>query len=176
LLINNNKYIIYDKKDFLTYYPYKISESIKYPEKYPCLMELNSIDCGLTGDNINIKFEYSFMNDLDSSYQGFHATADIILTDYPKDIVSIFKKSLNFSNLNIVAEKIHDFGGAVTAVFVLAESHATLHEYPENNYVTVDIYTCGKEGDPLRAIKEFMRNINVSKYKVNYLNRGLDLN
>tara|TARA_B100000700_G_C15063546_1_gene867798 strand:- start:12766 stop:13119 length:354 start_codon:yes stop_codon:yes gene_type:complete len=105
-------------------------------------------------------------------YQGYHATADIILNEYPDNIVELFKQSIKHSNLNIVDEKIHDFGGAATGVFILSESHATIHEYPEHNYVTVDIYTCGKEGDPLSAIKHFKSILNVYKSSVHFINRG----
>lgn len=56
-------------------------------------------------------------------YQGFHATADILLKSYPEDMVSIVRDSIKYSKLNIVAEKIHNFGGAVTGVWVLSESH-----------------------------------------------------
>jgi len=109
-------------------------------------------------------------------YQGFHATADILLKSYPEDIVSIVRDSIKYSKLNIVAEKIHDFGGAVTGVWVLSESHYSLHEYPEHNYITVDCYTCGEEGDPLAAIENLIKTLDalvgVKDFKINELDRG----
>ena len=59
-------------------------------------------------------------------YQGFHATADVLLKSYPEDMVSIVRDSIKYSKLNVVGEKIHDFGGAVTALFVLSESHFSM--------------------------------------------------
>lgn len=108
----------------------------------------------------------------DYDYQGFHATADILLKNYPSNMVELFEESLKYSKLNVVADKVHDFGGAVTAVYVLSESSATLHEYPEHNYVTVDVYTCGKEGDPVAAINHFLSLLDVEDFVINFLNRG----
>lgn len=113
------------------------------------------------------------------SYQGNHAMGDLILNEYPKNIVQLFKESIRYSNLHIVDEKIKDFKeecqseSAVTGVFILSESHATIHEYPESNYVTVDIYTCGKEGDPMAALKYFKSLLNVKKYNLNLIKRGV---
>lgn len=119
------------------------------------------------------------MQDKKHDYQGFHATADIVLETYPKnseEVLKYVRESIKHSNLNVVNEKIHDFGGAVTAAFILAESHYTLHEYPEDNYLTVDCYTCGKEGDPLAAVNNLIETLDqvvgVKKSKVKFIERG----
>lgn len=44
----------------------------------------------------------------------------------------------------ILGENVHRFpNGAVTAVLLLAESHATLHTYPEYESCFIDLFTCG---------------------------------
>lgn len=52
----------------------------------------------------------------------------------------------------------------------------SLHEYPENNYITVDCYTCGEEGDPLAAInnliEELDKLVGIKKKNVKYFKRG----
>lgn len=106
-------------------------------------------------------------------HKGTHATADIMLNEYPKNAVSLFKESLKYSNLNIVSEKIHQFTDeAATGVYVLSESSASIHEYPENNYITVDCYTCGKEGDPIAALNHFISLLDVKDANVKCFNRG----
>jgi S-adenosylmethionine decarboxylase len=109
-------------------------------------------------------------------YEGCHATADLVLTSYPKDLVNIIKESIKYSKLNIVKESIHDFGEAVTALWTLSESHFSLHEYPENNYITVDCYTCGLEGDPLAAINHLISELDaivgIHKKQVKFFKRG----
>lgn len=111
-------------------------------------------------------------------YKGYHATADIVLKKYPKNMIEIFRDCIKYSNLNIVSEHIHNFTeDSATGVYILAESHASIHEYAENQYVTCDIYTCGKEGDPKLAIENFINKLDeivgVEKSKVQFFNRGV---
>jgi S-adenosylmethionine decarboxylase len=39
----------------------------------------------------------------------------------------------------------HDFhrDGAFTALYLLAESHMSIHTWPERGYVAIDLFTCG---------------------------------
>lgn len=54
------------------------------------------------------------------------------------------------ANATILSRSFHRFGcdqlgngGGWTGVLVLAESHITVHTWPENNYASFDIYLCG---------------------------------
>ena len=38
-------------------------------------------------------------------------------------------------------------GGGVTGVVVLAESHLSIHTWPETGYVTLDVYVCNYSAD-----------------------------
>lgn len=48
------------------------------------------------------------------------------------------------AGLCAVGECFHQFGekGGVTGVVVLAESHISIHTWPEKNYVTLDVFVC----------------------------------
>lgn len=41
----------------------------------------------------------------------------------------------------------------VTGVLVLAESHLSIHTYPEQGFAAVDCYTCGEQVDPEAACR-----------------------
>jgi S-adenosylmethionine decarboxylase len=41
----------------------------------------------------------------------------------------------------------------VTAIALLAESHLSIHTWPENGYAAVDIFTCGENMNPDKAIE-----------------------
>ena len=43
--------------------------------------------------------------------------------------------------LNLISNKFEPHG--VTAIALLAESHISIHTWPESNYSAVDIFTCG---------------------------------
>ena len=57
----------------------------------------------------------------------------------------IFAHAIAASNATILNSISHKFGGegGVTGLFLLAESHAAYHSYPEFRYIAVDIFTCG---------------------------------
>jgi len=69
--------------------------------------------------------------------------------------------------LDLISNKFEPQG--VTAIALLAESHISIHTWPESNYSAVDIFTCGKNMLPelasqylietLRAEEHFLRII-----------------
>jgi len=61
-------------------------------------------------------------------------------------------------NLNIVAETRKNFKPGETIVLILSESHLAIHTYPEHKYFSLDIYTCGQEGNPAAAKEFFKKN------------------
>lgn len=58
-----------------------------------------------------------------------------------KRLVQEAVRKTNHHLLNITSKKFTPFG--VTILGVLAESHVSLHTYPEIGYVGIDIFTCG---------------------------------
>jgi len=53
------------------------------------------------------------------------------------------------AGLSSVGDFFHQFDGAggVTGMVVLAESHMSIHTWPEKKYVTVDVYVCSYSQD-----------------------------
>lgn len=53
------------------------------------------------------------------------------------------------SGLNAINHLFHRFGTneGVTGMIVLAESHMSLHTWPEEGYVTIDVYVCNHSAD-----------------------------
>lgn len=52
------------------------------------------------------------------------------------------------AGLASVGDFFHQFdGGGVTGMVVLAESHMSIHTWPEKQYVTVDVYVCSYTQD-----------------------------
>jgi S-adenosylmethionine decarboxylase proenzyme len=44
----------------------------------------------------------------------------------------------------------------VTGLLLIAESHLSVHTWPEHGYAAVDLYTCGST-EPLQAIEELAK-------------------
>lgn len=61
----------------------------------------------------------------------------------------------NATILRIIGEKFKPQG--VTLLALLAESHCSIHTWPEIGYAAVDLYTCGDTTNSHKAA-EFLKN------------------
>jgi len=70
-----------------------------------------------------------------------------------------------------VGSKPEDWG--VSGFVLIAESHISIHTFPERFYINIDVFSC-KEFDAERAIKEFKQNFGLTDVRSYILNRGLE--
>lgn len=62
--------------------------------------------------------------------------------------------------------------GGYTALFLLAESHASIHTYPEHKSCFIDVFTCGTNCDPAK-LDEHMRDfLKPERARAQTLSRG----
>jgi len=62
--------------------------------------------------------------------------------------------------------------GAVTLVLILAESHLSIHTWPEENLIAVDLFSCGSI-DGQRVLDELIATLRLDDVSVSRLERGL---
>ena len=73
----------------------------------------------------------------------------------------------------IVGDTFHHFSPqGVSGSLVIAESHLSVHTWPETGYVALDIYTCGGL-DPRLGFEYLGRAFHARKYRVQEIVRGL---
>jgi len=60
----------------------------------------------------------------------------------------------------------------VSIIALIAESHIALHTWPESNYATLDIYSCGDDTDPKAAFSYFLGAMKPTSYKQYYADRS----
>ena len=83
------------------------------------------------------------------STKGTHIIIDAWNINFPifKDFNNFILKSGKENGINILNEVHHIFNSSdessFTALYLLSESHLSIHTYPEYNYASLDIYTCG---------------------------------
>lgn len=83
------------------------------------------------------------------------------------------KKAAEAGNLNILDSKSHRFEPhGVSTILILQESHFSIHTWPEFGYIAIDIFTCGKEGDPEKAMNEFLKLLDAWDEEVKSFERG----
>lgn len=78
------------------------------------------------------------------------------------------------SKATIISHNFHKFSPyGISGVVVIAESHVTIHTWPEYNYAAVDIFTCGDTIDPWiiqEELKDYFESKSVSSME---MKRGL---
>ena len=73
------------------------------------------------------------------------------------------------SVLNLVSNTFEPFG--VTAIALLAESHLSIHTWPESQYAAIDIFTCGKNMLPNLASQFLIDQLEASNHILKIINR-----
>ena len=73
------------------------------------------------------------------------------------------------SVLNLVSNKFEPLG--VTAIALLAESHLSIHTWPESQYAAIDIFTCGKNMRPNLASQFLIDQLEATNHILKIINR-----
>ena len=61
----------------------------------------------------------------------------------------------------------------VSGVVIIAESHLSVHTWPELGYAAVDLFTCGNKCDPKVAYEFLKKKFNSKNASFTQLNRGI---
>ncbi len=72
--------------------------------------------------------------------------------------------------LNLTSYKFHPQG--VTALALLAESHISIHTWPESRYAAVDVFTCGPHSRPQQACRFLVERMQSERHTLRVLPRG----
>lgn len=126
-----------------------------------------------------------FNNNNGSSNIGTHLIVDlfkisdnIFLNDLSKENYDTFNTlvelSLTSNKMNIVKKDVFFFDnhkGAFTSIYLLSESHLSIHTWPEKNYIALDIFTCG-DCNTIKIVEEIICFLKPESYKIQKLKRG----
>ena len=72
--------------------------------------------------------------------------------------------------LNLISNKFEPQG--VTAIALLAESHISIHTWPESNYSAVDIFTCGQNMMPELASQYLIESLMAKEHSLRIIERN----
>jgi S-adenosylmethionine decarboxylase len=80
------------------------------------------------------------------------------------------------SGVTLLRLQLHHFGtgNGVTGVALLAESHISIHTWPERGYAAVDIFMCGRSSSPQKALAALRTALEPRKVRVRRFERGAD--
>jgi S-adenosylmethionine decarboxylase len=89
-------------------------------------------------------------------YAGSHLIIDLWDGEHLDDVGMIelaLRRAVRAAGATLVHLHLHEFGlgGGVSGVAVLAESHISIHTWPERSYAAVDVFMCGS-AEPHRVV------------------------
>jgi S-adenosylmethionine decarboxylase len=87
----------------------------------------------------------------------------------------LLRHSAQVAGAQILFSHFHSFGTGqgITGVVLLAESHITIHTWPEYGFAAADIFMCG-QAQPQRALEVITQALHPSSCEVQTIRRGLN--
>ena len=121
---------------------------------------------------------HSFSNDEKLIHQSKHLLLELYRCDCEKlNDESFLRCTLNKAAklakatvLNLISNKFEPQG--VTAIALLAESHISIHTWPESNYSAVDIFTCGRNMMPELASQYLIESLMAEEHSLRVIERN----
>ena len=121
---------------------------------------------------------HSLSNDEKLTHQSKHLLLELYRCDYEKlNDESFLRCTLNRAAklakatvLNLISNKFEPQG--VTAIALLAESHISIHTWPESNYSAIDIFTCGQNMFPELASQYLIRALKAEEHFLRVIDRN----
>ena len=121
---------------------------------------------------------HSFSNDEKLVHQSKHLLLELYRCDSEKlNDESFLRCTLNRAAklakatvLNLISNKFEPQG--VTAIALLAESHISIHTWPESNYSAVDIFTCGQNMMPELASQYLIESLMAEEHSLRVIQRN----
>lgn len=112
-------------------------------------------------------------------YAGEHLIIDV-WEGHNLDDLSLMEATLRqaveVSGATLLHIHLHHFTptGGISGVAVLAESHISVHTWPEKNYAAFDVFMCG-DAVPEKTVPIFQQAFNPKKITMKEILRGIEI-
>lgn len=96
------------------------------------------------------------------------------LLDDLEHVRAALRQAAKLSGSTLLGETAHRFEPqGVTALGLLAESHISVHTWPELGYAAADVFTCGTECKPERACEYLVKALQAGRHELRHIERGM---
>ncbi|MFT6898787.1 MAG: S-adenosylmethionine decarboxylase [Paraglaciecola sp.] len=118
---------------------------------------------------------------MENSYTpGKHLLLDLYQATHLSDmgvIEQALLEAADVCNAKVLQKNFHSFGEeqGITGMLLLAESHISIHTWPESDFAAIDIFMCGN-CDPALAIAPIKKHLRPKRVDVREFDRGTSLN
>jgi len=110
---------------------------------------------------------------------GLHIIADLYgveadLIDRVEDIRALLEGAVKYANLTKISSHYYQFKPhGATGVVLIAESHISIHTWPELGIATVDVYTCGDPQQCITAMDYIIQKLQPTRVDKKVFERGI---
>jgi S-adenosylmethionine decarboxylase len=99
---------------------------------------------------------------------------DMAVLDSLHSIEDTMVEAAEAAGATVVGKVFHKFAPqGVTGVVIIAESHISIHTWPELGYAAVDIFTCSSRTEPMKAFDVISSLLKPSTTSVVEVKRGM---
>ena len=89
---------------------------------------------------------------------------------------SLFAQAVRESELTVVDEGFYKFSPhGFTCFLLLAESHASLHAWPEYDYCAIDLFTCAIDKDMMPLIQRIKEAFGANNFTLRKIDREAEV-
>ena len=129
-----------------------------------------------TGSEVQEAYDYYVEKD-GLRYAGTHLLIDMVGASHLNDLViveSALRRAVTATGATLLNIDLHHFSpqSGISGVAILAESHMSIHTWPETGFAAVDIFLCGR-CDAYEAIPILKEAFNPQTLQVTEHKRGL---
>ena len=94
--------------------------------------------------------------------------------DDPEVLSGVLEEAAEEVNSHVVRKVVHEFSPVgVTVILILAETHLSVHTWPEHGYAAVDIFICGEGRDPHAAWDVIRRRLRPETFDIKEVTRSI---
>jgi len=103
-----------------------------------------------------------------------HIIFDFFYEGEMPHIEQLMDKAIESVGELTIVDKFHHYFNpqGLSLVYILAESHISIHTWEEYNYISIDMYTCG-EVSPKNTLDKFLEKIKITKHNKQIITRGV---
>lgn len=112
-------------------------------------------------------------------FAGIHLIIDCVGAKHLSSLEKVeacLRDAIDVAGATLLHIHLHHFtpNGGISGVAVLAESHISIHSWPENGYAAMDVFMCG-DADPLKTLDIIQAAFEPSELRCQEILRGKDV-
>lgn len=102
----------------------------------------------------------------------YYECSDTILSN-PVLVEKCMIEAAKIASATVIEAHFHHFSPlGVSGVVIIQESHLTIHTWPELRYAAVDIFTCGPQMKPEKALEYLKKMLEAHRLEKREIMRG----